>query len=341
MQQFLAAYPGVKWHQWEPVARDNVREGARMAFGSYVNVVYDLTKANVIVALSSNFLEDGPGHLRYAKDFAARRRVRKGTTAINRLYAVESSYTSTGSVADHRLPVRPSQVESYARAIAAGLGLAAQGSATENGPWIAALVRDLQKNRGASVVIAGDDQPPVVHAIAHAINQTLGNIGSTVLVTDSPEVMPANHLESMRQLSADMHAGVVKALVILAGNPVFDAPADFGFRDAMNKVPFRAHLSSHYDETSLLSHWHIPETHYLETWGDARAHDGTVTIQQPLIAPLYNGRSAIEVMAALIGGLDQPPYEAVRNFWRAKNGAPSPAVGAGTQPACRQTTRST
>ena len=293
-----------------------------MAFGSYVNVVYDLTKANVIVALSSNFLEDGPGHLRYAKDFAARRRVRKGTTAINRLYAVEASYSSTGSVADHRLPVRPSQVEAYARAIAAGLGLAAQGSATENGPWIAALVRDLQKNRGASVVIAGDDQPPVVHAIAHAINQTLGNIGSTVLVTDSPEVMPANHLESLRQLSADMHAGVVKALVILGGNPVFDAPADFGFRDAMNKVPFRVHLSSHYDETSLLSHWHIPETHYLETWGDARAHDGTVTIQQPLIAPLYNGRSSIEVMAALIGGLDRPPYEVVRTFWRVKNGAP-------------------
>ncbi len=331
IQQFLAAHPGVKWHQWEPVTRDNVREGSRMAFGNYVNVLYDLTKANVVVALSSNFLEDGPGHLRYAKDFSSRRRVRKGTTAMNRLYAIEASYTSTGSVADHRLPVRPSQIESYARAIAAGVGLAAEGAAAENAQWISAVVRDLQKNRGASVVIAGDGEPPAVHAIAHAINQALGNIGSTVLVTDSPEVMPANHLESLRQLSTDMLAGSVQTLVILGGNPVFDAPPDFRFREAMNRVPFRAHLSPYYDETSLLAHWHIPETHYLETWGDARAHDGTVTIQQPLIAPLYNGRSAIEVMGALIGGLDQSPHDAVRSTWRARTGAPPnpPATATG------------
>jgi MoCo/4Fe-4S cofactor protein with predicted Tat translocation signal len=332
IQQLLAAYPGMKWHQWEPANRDNAREGARLAFGNYVNVVHDLKKANVIVALSSNFLEEGPGHLRYAKDFAARRRVRKGTTTMNRLYAMESSFTSTGSVADHRLPLRPSQIEGYARAIAAGLGLAAPGATTDNAAWIAALVRDLRKNRGASVVIAGDDQPPVVHAIAHAINQALGNIGSTVLITDSPEVMPVNQLESLRELAADMSSGRVNALVMLGGNPVFDAPPDFKFRDAMNKVPFRAHLSPYYDETSLLSHWHVPETHYLETWGDARAHDGTITVQQPLIAPLYNGRAALEVVSALVGGLDQPPYEAVRAYWRAKTGAPPApsATAAGT-----------
>ncbi len=332
IQQLLATYPGMKWHQWEAVNRDNVREGARLAFGSYANVVYDLTKANVVISLSSNFLDEGVGHLRYARDFASRRRVRKGATSMNRLYTIESSFSSTGSIADHRLPVRPSEIEGYARAIAAGLGLGAQGATTEDGAWLSALVRDLQKNRGASVVIAGDDQPPVVHAIAHAINQALGNIGTTVLLTDSPEVMPVNQLQSMRQLVTDMNAGAIKALVILGGNPAFDAPADFDFRAAMSKVPFRAHLSLHYDETSMLSHWHVPETHYLETWGDARAHEGTVTIQQPLIAPLYNGRSAIEVLGVLIGGLDQTPYDAVRSYWRAQSGAgpapPATATGA-------------
>ncbi|HSP32976.1 MAG TPA: 4Fe-4S dicluster domain-containing protein, partial [Thermoanaerobaculia bacterium] len=194
----------------------------------------------------------------------------------------------------------------------------AAGATTANASWVGALVRDLQKNRGASVVIAGDDQPPTVHAIAHAINQALGNIGSTVLVTDSPEVMPVNQLESMRQLVTDMNSGAVSTLVMLGGNPVFDAPVDFNFKKAMQKVPFRAHLSPYYDETSFQAHWHIPETHYLETWGDARAFDGTVSIQQPLIMPLYNGRSALEVVGALIGGLDSSPYDTVRNYWLSK-----------------------
>jgi molybdopterin-containing oxidoreductase family iron-sulfur binding subunit len=157
-----------------------------------------------------------------------------------------------------------------------------------------------------------------VHAIAHAINSQLGNIGSTVLITDSVEVAPVNQLESLRELTTDMRNGAVKALIILGGNPVFDAPADFKFAEALKRVPLRAHLSLYYDETSMLSHWHVPEVHNLETWGDARAHDGTVSIIQPLIAPLYNGRSPLEVMGVLIGGLDQSPYDTVRATWFAK-----------------------
>ena len=314
IQQFLAQYPGVRWHQWEPAGGDARREGSRLAFGSYVNPIYDFTKANVIVSLGSDFLEEGPAHLRYARDFAQRRRVRKGTASMNRLYAIESGFSSTGSVADHRLPVKPSEIEAVGRAILAGVG-GGQAATGAHQPFVAALVRDLQANRGASVVVPGDDQPAVVHAIAHAINQALGNMGATVLVTDSPEVAPVNQLESLRELVTDMHAGAVKALLVLGGNPVFDAPADFRFRTAYLKVPFRAHLSLYNDETSLQSHWHIPETHYLETWGDARAHDGTVTIMQPLIAPLYNGRSAHEVFGAMLGGLDTSSYAAVRNYW--------------------------
>ena len=339
IQQVLAMYPGMKWHQWEAVNRDNVREGTKMAFGNYANVIYDFTKADVVVSLGANFLDEGPGHLRYARDFASRRRVRKGTTLrdgaaqMNRLYAIESSYTSTGSVADHRLRIKPSQMESIARALLNGSPASAGGApssasgapssasgapASAGGDFVTAVSRDLKANAGKSIVIAGDDQPAVIHAIAHAINSQLGNIGSTVLITDSVEVAPVNQLESLRELTTDMHNGAVRALIILGCNPIFDAPADFRFHEAMTKVPFRAHLGMYYDETAMLSHWHIPEVHSLETWSDARAHDGTISIIQPLIAPLYNGRSPHEVMGALIGGLDESPYDAVRAYWFAK-----------------------
>jgi MoCo/4Fe-4S cofactor protein with predicted Tat translocation signal len=322
IQQLVATYPGMKWHQWEPVNRDNVREGLRAAFGGYVNAVYHFDKANVVVALDADFTASGPGHLRYARDFAARRKVRHGkTSSMNRLYAIDSGISNTSSVADHRYPVKPSEVEAWGRAIAQALGLPA-GAGTAHRD-VAAIARDLQANRGASIVIAGEGQPPVVHAIAMAINQQLGNVGSTITITDPLEVQPVNQLESLRQLVTDMNAGAVKALIMLGGNPVYDAPADFNFAAALNKVPFRAHLSHYYDETSMLSHWHIPETHYLESWGDARGHDGTVSIQQPLIAPLYNGRSAFEVVGALLGGLDASPYDTVRAYWLPRGGEPA------------------
>ncbi|HYC93578.1 MAG TPA: TAT-variant-translocated molybdopterin oxidoreductase [Thermoanaerobaculia bacterium] len=306
MQTLLAQFPGMRWHQWDAVNKDNAREGGRLAFGSYVNTYYDFTKANVVVSLGADFLGEGPGHLRYARDFMSRRKIRNGVTAMNRLYVVEGGMTNTGSVADHRIAVKPSQIEQLAREILAG-------SSTH--PVLQKALADLQANAGASVVVAGDDQPAAVHAIAHAINTRLGNIGTTVLVTDPIEVMPMNQTASLAQLVRDMNAGQVQALIILGGNPVFDAPADLQFALALDKVPFRAHHSLYYDETSLRCHWHIPDTHFLETWGDARGHDGTVSIIQPLIAPLYNGRSSHEVLGTLIGGLDQSPYQTVRNHW--------------------------
>jgi MoCo/4Fe-4S cofactor protein with predicted Tat translocation signal len=315
IQALLAKYPGMRWHQWEAVNRDTVREGGRMAFGRYVNTVYDFTRANVVVSLASDFLGEGPGHLRYARDFMSRRKVREGGAPINRLYAIESAMTTTGTVSDHRLPIRPSQMEGVARAILAGLGGGAMAAGGPEAEFIQALTRDLQANRGASLVVAGDEQPAVVHALAHAINSQLGNMGSTVALTESLEVAPVNQLASLQELVRDMAAGQVRGVIILGGNPVFDAPADFNFAAALEKVPFRAHLSLYYDETSLRSHWHIPETHWLESWSDVRAHDGTVSIMQPLIAPLYNGRSAHEVLGALVGGLDQAPYETVRAYW--------------------------
>ena len=311
MQRLLAQYPGMKWHQWDAVNRDGAREGGRLAFGRYVSTHYDFTKANVVVSLGSDFLGQGPGHLRYARDFMSRRKVRSVgqpvTPSLNRLYAIEGSMSNTGSVADHRIVIKPSQLEATARAILNG-----QGST----PVLAALIKDLQANRGAGIVIAGEEQPAVVHAIAHAINTQLGNIGTTVLVTDPIEVAPANQLASLQELVRDMNGGAVQALLILGGNPVFDAPVDLQFAKALDKVPFRAHHSLYYDETSLRCHWHIPEAHYLESWSDVRGHDGTISIVQPLIAPLYNGRSAHEILGVLIGGLDETPYQTVRAYWQ-------------------------
>src|SRR5436190_1208439 len=240
----------------------------------------------------------------------SRRRVRHGqTTSMNRLYAIEAGITNTGSVADHRMSVKPSQIEAVAWQILRG---------QPSNPILKALLEDLNANRGASVVIAGEEQPPVVHAIAHALNSHYGNIGTTVLVTDPVEVAPANQLASLMELVRDMNAGAVKALIILGGTPVFDAPVDLQFKEALDEVPFRAHHSLYDDETSLRCHWHVPDSHWLENWSDARAHDGTVSIVQPLISPLYNGRSVHEVLGALIGGLDQTPYQTVRTYWFSK-----------------------
>ncbi|HSB68502.1 MAG TPA: TAT-variant-translocated molybdopterin oxidoreductase [Candidatus Methylomirabilis sp.] len=314
----LAAFPQAKWHQYEPAGRDNVRLGARLAFGEFVETQYRLENADVILALDSDFLTTGPGCLRHARDFTLRRRPQGQDARMNRLYAVEATPTNTGVMADHRLPVRAGEIETFARAVARGVGLPVEGASAPaaHAKWIAALARDLQQHRGSSLIVAGEQQPPVVHALAHAMNQALGNVGSTVVYTDPVEANPVDQNASLRELTQDMDAGKVSVLIILGGNPVFTAPADLKFADGLSRVRLRVRLGLYEDETSRLCHWHIPEAHYLESWGDARAHDGTVTILQPLIAPLYGGKSAHELLAALLGQSEQAGYEIVRQYWK-------------------------
>ena len=263
--------------------------------------------------------------VRYTRDFADRRRVTKESTGMNRLYAVESSPTLTGIKAEHRLPLRASDIEGFSKNLAAAVG-APGGQAGASGPlaekWIAAVSKDLQAHRGRSVVMAGDYQPPAVHALAHAMNQALGNIGTTVTYGPAIEPNPISQHASLAELATAMDAGQVQVLVILGNNPVFTAPAELKFAERLAKVSLVVYHSLYLDETSEFAHWNIPDTHPLETWGDPRAYDGTVTIMQPLIAPLYESHSAHEVLATLTALPSRKALEIVKDYWtRAFGGA--------------------
>jgi len=324
LRSLLKLYPQAKWHVYEPVNRDNVLQGSQMAFGQPVETQYKLENADVILSLDADFLYAGfPGFTRYARDFAKRRD--PDAESMSRLYVVESTPSSTGANADHRLPLRAAEIGEFASALGAALGISSSSRtfAAEPARYLQALVRDLQAHRGSSVVIAGDHQPPVVHALAHAMNQALGNVGKTVFYADPVDANPLNQTESLKELIADMRSGKVDMLVVMGGNPAYDAPADFGFADALKNtsIPLRVHLGLYRDETAELCHWHINEAHYLEAWGDARAYDGTVSIVQPLIAPLFNGRSAYELTAVLAGQPEAAGHEIVQGYWKKQHPA--------------------
>ena len=325
VDEFLGRFPQAKWVQWEPFGRHNAREGSRLAFGEYVDAKYAIENADVILSLDSDFLCVGNGALTHARAYASRRRLEGDRSRRNRLYAVESSPTNTGTKADHRLLLRASDVGLFARAVAARLGVAGvdAGSTPEAGQtWLDPLVKDLQSARGRSLVVAGEGQPPAVHALAHAMNDLLGNVGSTVVYTQTAEARPTDQRAELADLVAEMNAGTVSFLLVLGGNPVYTAPPDLNFAQALDKVPLRAHLGLHHDETAALCHWHVPETHFLEMWSDVRGHDGTVTIVQPLIAPLYGGRSLHEVVSTLSEAGPRPGYDIVRSHWNDQAGAP-------------------
>ena len=324
MAKVLERFPEARWHQYEPVHDDHAVLGAELATGTPMALRYDFTKAKVILSLDGDFLGRGPGRVRYARDFTEGRRVVDGPAEMNRLYAVESTPTLTGAQADHRLVVRPRQVEHVARALARELGIdATAGDVHGHEAWISAVARDLKRHRGACVVLAGEQQPPVVHALALAMNEALGALGQTVLTTEPVEAQPVDHQASLKDLAGALSSGMVQVLVILGGNPVYQAPADLQFAEALKKVRLAVHLGAVEDETARLCHWHIPEAHYLETWGDLRAYNGVVTIQQPLIEPLYSGKSILEVASVLLGRSSRKSLEIVQEYWMQRTGKPA------------------
>jgi MoCo/4Fe-4S cofactor protein with predicted Tat translocation signal len=321
LKKLLAQFPQAKWHQYEVCGWDSEREGTRLAFGKPVNPVYHFDRADVIVSLDADFIASGRGHVRYIREFSSRRNLAAGPASnLNRLYVVESTTTSTGAMADHRLPLRAADVEGFARLLASAVGVkvAAGGGVGLSGDWIGAVARDLAQHRGASLVIAGEQQPPVVHALAQAMNAALGNVGKTVEYTEPLEANPVNQIQSLGELVADLNSGQVEFLLILGGNPVYDAPADFDFGTALMKANLRIHTGLYNDETGELCQWHVPAAHYLESWSDLRAYDGTVGVVQPLIAPLYDNHSSHEIIALLTGDGGTSGHDLVRDYWQSQ-----------------------
>jgi MoCo/4Fe-4S cofactor protein with predicted Tat translocation signal len=325
LQQLLEKFPKTRWYQYDAAARDAARAGARLAFGDDVDTLYRFDRAEVILSLDADFLFFGPAALRYARDFSNKRRAGNGDGAMNRLYVAESTPTITGSMADHRWALAPRAVEAFANAVARGLGVASinptPSSAGVEESAVNGIVRDLQSRRGRSIVIAGDHQSLSVHALAHAMNQVLGNSGATVIYIEPVEAQPVNHGQSVRELAGAMAAGAVQALIILGGNPVYTAPADLKFGELLARTKVTIHLSPYENETSALCRWRVPEAHYLESWSDVRGFDGTASIIQPLIAPLYGGRTAHEFLAALMGERERTGYELVRAYWQQQSKA--------------------
>lgn len=330
IEGLMRQFPRMRLHQYEPAGEDNAREGARLAFGEYLNTIYKFDEAEVVLSLDADFLYGLPHNTRYIHDWATRRRPTDGRP-MNRTYMAESTHTATGAKADHRVPMLARHVEGFAGLVAARLGVQvstpAEGAAphVEEG-FLNGLVADLERTRGRSIVLAGRQQPAAVHALAHAMNERLGNAGRTVFYTDPVEAFPTNQNQSLRQLVDDMNNARVEMLVILGGNPVYTAPADTDFAAALQRIGrprpdgttqgMSVHLSQFVDETSSVVSWHVPMAHWLESWSDARTFDGTASIVQPLIEPLYGGRTAHEILTLFTDQLDQEPYETVRSFWQ-------------------------
>ena len=303
-------YRDLRWHRWEAVSRDVVRDGVRMAYGTAGEIVPDLSAVDCLLAIDSDVLSSAPGHLRHARDFAARRNPTRAARR-SRLYAVEATPTLTGAAADRRFPAGPSETDAVLRGLAAAL---LRGEAPPEGtpPWLAGVIADLRAHRPHSLVHIGPDHPAEAHALVHAVNEALGGRNVTFRLLPSIEAEPVRQRDSIAELAADMRAGKVDTLVILDGDPVVTAPADLNFAEAMGHVPLSIGLSS------AAALWTIPAAHPFEAWSDARAFDGTATIIQPQALALRGGRSAHEVLALFAGEARPDGQALVREHWRAR-----------------------
>ncbi|MEM1245485.1 MAG: TAT-variant-translocated molybdopterin oxidoreductase [Acidobacteriota bacterium] len=314
-------FPEVRWVQYEPVHRDAFYEGSKIAFGEPLEVRYDFTKADIVLSLDSDFLAAGPGALRYARDFSARRRIVEGAE-MNRLYVVESTPTETGSAADHRAPGSSAEIADFAKAVAAKLGVPGVVAGEPHGElasWVDAVASDLQAHGGSSVVIAGESAEPGLQALAHAMNGALGNLGETVTGTDPVVAELSMQGEDLAQLVREMRDGKIAALFALDCNPVYDAPADLDFASALERVALKVQVGMYQDETADKCDWQVAKSHALEAWGDVRSMDGTLSIVQPLIEPLYQTRTIDEVLS-LVAGRPSSDYDLVRATWQGELG---------------------
>ncbi|HUC71934.1 MAG TPA: TAT-variant-translocated molybdopterin oxidoreductase, partial [Stellaceae bacterium] len=312
-------FPAMRWHQWEPLHRDNERTAAAQSFGRPLDRVFDLDAADIIFAIESDLISSAPGWLAYARHFAARRRPDETGGRMSRVYAIESTPTLIGAKADHRLPRRPAELVMAMRYLAAATGAGPQDwkqASVKDAAWLDAAAQDLTQHRGRILVHAGREQPAEIHLLADMINGALGAFAATIRMIEPVAASPPSHARSLTELAGDMLAGKVDTLLVLDANPVYTAPADLDFAGALRHVLLSVSLALYADETALASTWHIPATHEYEAWSDARAFDGTVTIQQPQVSRLYGGHSAQELLAVLQGDTLPDDSALLRAFWQ-------------------------
>jgi molybdopterin-containing oxidoreductase family iron-sulfur binding subunit len=302
-------FPKAIWSEYEPISDEAPLQAALSVFGKSVKPVYQLGKAKRIVSIDSDLFQSEAGSVFYAREFAKGRRVTSKDDDMNRLYVAESSFTLAGSMADHRVRLASSHMLAFAAALAAKITgdssyeKLAQGLDIKAG-WIEECAADLANNKGLGLVVAGAHLPAAVHAIAYAINASLGNIGSTVEFLEVTETKA----KSLASVTAAIAKGSVSSLVILGGNPVFNAPADLAWANAQKSVGEVIRLGYRLDETALFASVNIAEAHYLESWGDARTVDGTIAAIQPMINPLFGGLTEIEVLARILGESQTDPH---------------------------------
>lgn len=318
----LAASEGFKrvtWVEWEPLSRENEAAGLAQILGGRYRVHHNLRQADVVVTLDDDLFGHHPAALRLAREFADKRRETDGDrNKGNRLYSVEAALTTTGTMADIRQPLQAGQILDFGLALAAALASRPElvgrvssdelkttlekkftAAAAGHEALIEQMAADLSAARGRSVIAVGPRQPAMLHGLAHLLNGLLGNVGATVRYTKAPE--GSNGVEGLKELHQKIADGKVDTLLVIGANPAHTAPADLDFNALLEKQGlWSAHLGLYQDETGRKTNWHLPRAHALESWGDARAYDGTICLTQPLIAPLYSGKSSIELVATLL-----------------------------------------
>lgn len=323
-QKLPGLYPDAQWVTWEPFNDESVLSGTGIAFGKRLRPLFHLDKAKVVVSLDDDFLQDSGNDVACIGDFARSKSVEGPDAVPSRLYMAESNYSLTGSNADHRLRIKSSEIPLITFALAARLSADINGleafsgyqNAFSNHTWISALAGELLKNRGGSLVTAGQEHEAAVHAVVAAINLALGNAGNTIEYLDVPHVAPANQNDAFRELAGQMRAGNVDTIVMIGTNPVYTAPADLNFGEALDRVAMKINLSDHYDETARACDWHVNRAHALESWGDGYSYTGVRSVIQPMIQPLLGGKSEIEFLNVLLNGPDVSGHELIRETWQ-------------------------
>jgi molybdopterin-containing oxidoreductase family iron-sulfur binding subunit len=342
-------FPRMHWCVYDPLRSEAQNFATQISFGDNLRLVPRIERADVILALDSDFLDCGEGDIASSRAFSFRRRVSSGKDAMNRLYVVENRYTLTGAMADHRLRLPASQIPLVAHAIATRVATATKdsglgsilatlqvpaGTAQFDEQWLNEAANDLVSKSGAGLVLAGPQQPVVVQLLAYGINSALKNVGSTVLLREHHRNQRDN---SILQLAGDIVGGRIKQLFILGANPVFNAPRSVTYDstsktwvdwpELQKKVPDVIRLGYYEDETSALSRWNLPASHFLESWGDALSSEGHYLAIQPMILPLFGGFSELDLLNAVMGKPKVDGPELIQETFQATrpNGDPATA----------------